>query len=66
MKLSEISFFKIDSKKAYGKFGFEAWEYPFVTFSRFIFVLYIEYLAITVLIFYISRYVSINTNIFVE
>jgi len=28
MKLSEISFFKIDSKKAYGKFGFEAWEIP--------------------------------------
>jgi len=28
MKLSEVSFFKIDSKKAYGKFGFEAWEIP--------------------------------------
>ena len=30
MKLYEISSFKIDSKKAYGKFGFDAWEYPFV------------------------------------
>jgi len=28
MKLYEISSFKIDSKKAYGKFGFDAWEIP--------------------------------------